>query len=97
LVRDTLPSALPNVRAGRLRALTVTAAQPSPIWPDLPTITEAGVPGEEATSWLDRCAGAYPPARRGAHHHHVRRIRRHGARRDRQRGAVVRASGAPAG
>jgi hypothetical protein len=97
LVRDTLPSALPNARAGRLRALTVTAAQPSPIWPDLPTITEAGVPGDEATSWFDLCGGAYPPARRGSHHHDARRIRRHCAPRDRQRGAVVRASGARAG
>jgi tripartite-type tricarboxylate transporter receptor subunit TctC len=52
LMFDNLPSALPHVREGRLRALAVTAARRSPALPELPTIAEAGVPGYEATSWF---------------------------------------------
>jgi tripartite-type tricarboxylate transporter receptor subunit TctC len=51
LVFATLPSALPQVKAGRLRALGLTSAQRSPALPDMPTIAEAGVPGYEATGW----------------------------------------------
>lgn len=43
--------ALPQVRAGRLRALGITSAQRSPVAADVPTIAESGVPGYEATSW----------------------------------------------
>ena len=42
---------LPQVRAGRLKALAITSAQRLAIAPELPTIAEAGVPGYEATSW----------------------------------------------
>jgi tripartite-type tricarboxylate transporter receptor subunit TctC len=42
---------LPQVRAGRLRALAITSAQRLPIAPELPTVAEAGVAGYEATSW----------------------------------------------
>jgi tripartite-type tricarboxylate transporter receptor subunit TctC len=42
---------LPQVRAGRLRALAISGAQRLSIVSDLPTIAEAGVPGYEATSW----------------------------------------------
>jgi tripartite-type tricarboxylate transporter receptor subunit TctC len=58
LMFDNLPSALPHVREGRLRALAVTAARRSPMLPDVPTIAEAGVPGYEATSWF----GLFVPA-----------------------------------
>ncbi len=47
IVCDNLPSILPYVRAGRLRALDVTTLKRSPILPDVPTIAEAGVPGYE--------------------------------------------------
>lgn len=47
IVCDNLPSILPHVRAGRLRALGVTTLKRSPILPDLPTIAEAGIPGYE--------------------------------------------------
>ncbi len=43
--------ALPQVRAGRLRALGVTSASRSPAVPDVPTIAEAGVPGYEVIQW----------------------------------------------
>ena len=43
--------ALPQVKAGRLRALAVTSPQRSPVAPDVPTVAEAGVPGFEVTQW----------------------------------------------
>ena len=42
---------LPQVRAGKLRALAVTGAQRSSKAPDIPTLAESGVPGYEVTSW----------------------------------------------
>jgi tripartite-type tricarboxylate transporter receptor subunit TctC len=42
---------IPYIKAGRLRALAVTTAQRSATLPDLPTVSEAGVPGFEATTW----------------------------------------------
>jgi tripartite-type tricarboxylate transporter receptor subunit TctC len=45
---SSLPSAIGLVRDGKVRALAVTAAQRSPIFPDVPTVAEAGVPGFEA-------------------------------------------------
>ncbi len=44
-------SALPHVRAGRLRALGVTSAKRSEILPDLPTVSESGAPGFVTTTW----------------------------------------------
>jgi len=41
----------PNVTAGKLRALGVTAGKRSPSAPDIPTIAESGVPGYEFVSW----------------------------------------------
>ena len=48
---NNLISAVPNVQAGRLRALAVTGATRTPALPDLPTVAEAGVPGYEASTW----------------------------------------------
>jgi tripartite-type tricarboxylate transporter receptor subunit TctC len=47
----TSASVIPYVKAGRLRARAVTTAQRSASVPDLPTVSEAGVPGFEATTW----------------------------------------------
>ena len=47
----SVPSVLPQVKAGRLRALASTGAQRSSFVPDLPTVAEAGVPGYEARQW----------------------------------------------
>ena len=44
---DSMPSILPHVRAGRLRALGVTSLKRWPNVPDIPTIAESGVPGYE--------------------------------------------------
>jgi tripartite-type tricarboxylate transporter receptor subunit TctC len=49
---------LPQVTAGRLRALAVTTPRPSSIAPDVPTLAEAGLPGYEATLWY----GLFAPA-----------------------------------
>ena len=50
-VIDSIPSPLPQVRNGRLKALAVTSAQRSPALPDVPTIAET-MPGFEAIIWL---------------------------------------------
>jgi len=47
----SVPSVLPQVKAGRLRALAVTSAQRSVFLPELPTMAEAGVPGYDARQW----------------------------------------------
>jgi tripartite-type tricarboxylate transporter receptor subunit TctC len=48
---DGLPSALPHVKAGKLRALAVTSAKRSGAAPELPTIAESGYPGFSADAW----------------------------------------------
>ena len=54
-------SMLPQVRAGRLRALAVTSAKRSPAMPELPTVAESGLPGYEASSWYGVLAPARTP------------------------------------
>ena len=44
-------TALPHVKAGKLRALAVTSLQRNPLYPDVPTIAENGFPGFQALSW----------------------------------------------
>jgi tripartite-type tricarboxylate transporter receptor subunit TctC len=51
LMFDNLASALPNVKAGRLRALAVTTLKRSNALPDLPTLDEAGLKGFDMTTW----------------------------------------------
>lgn len=52
-----------QVKAGRLRALAVTSAQPSGLMPELPTAAAAGLPGYEAASIIGIFAPAKTPAR----------------------------------
>src|SRR4051812_24602756 len=54
-------SAMPQVRAGKVRALAITAAKRSPALPDIPTVAESGVPGYEAASWYGMLAPANTP------------------------------------
>jgi tripartite-type tricarboxylate transporter receptor subunit TctC len=47
----TVPSVLPQVEAGKLRALAITSARRSPLVPDVPTVAELGFPGFEVLGW----------------------------------------------
>ena len=58
---DNLPSALPHIKGGKLRALAVTSSKRAPALPDLPTIAESGVAGFEASSWFGILAPAATP------------------------------------
>jgi len=63
LMFDNLPSALPQIRGGKLRALAVTSTKRAPALPDVPTMAESGLPGFEASSWFGVLAPAgTPPA-----------------------------------
>ncbi|MGZ5130284.1 MAG: tripartite tricarboxylate transporter substrate binding protein [Caldimonas sp.] len=58
---DNMPSSLPLVKEGKLRALGVTSAQRSAAAPEIPTIAEQGLPGFEAVSWFALFAPAGTP------------------------------------
>jgi tripartite-type tricarboxylate transporter receptor subunit TctC len=58
----TIPSVLPHVRSGKLRAVAVTTAKRSPAVPDVPTIAESGVPGYDHGPWNGLLAPAKTPA-----------------------------------
>ena len=63
LMFDNLPSAMPHIKAGKLKALAVTSAERSSALPDLPTVAEAGpLKGFEASSWFGLLAPAGTPA-----------------------------------
>jgi len=52
---------LPHIKGGRLRAIGVTGAQPSPLLPGVPTVASAGLPGFESTAWYGMVAPAGTP------------------------------------
>lgn len=56
-----IPALLSHVKSGRLRALAVSSAQRSGAVPDLPTISEAGLPGYEVSTWFAALAPAGTP------------------------------------
>jgi tripartite-type tricarboxylate transporter receptor subunit TctC len=58
---STALSAMPHVRSGRIRALGVTAAKRVQILPDVPTLTESGVPGFVVSQWFGILAPAGTP------------------------------------
>src|SRR6478735_8914290 len=58
---DAITTMTPNVKAGQVRALGISAAKRSTVLPDVPTIAEAGVPGYESTIWLGIMAPAGTP------------------------------------
>jgi tripartite-type tricarboxylate transporter receptor subunit TctC len=53
-----MPSAMSNVKSGRLRPVAVTGLKRSSALPDLPTVAESGLPGFETSSWQ----GLFAPA-----------------------------------
>jgi len=58
LMFDNLPPSLPQIKAGKVRALAVTSLTRAPALPDVPTIAESGLPGFEASAW----DGVFVPA-----------------------------------
>ncbi len=65
LMFDNLPSAMPHIKSGRLKALAVTSGVRSQALPDLPTVAEAGglmLRNYEASSWFGLLAPAGTPA-----------------------------------
>ena len=58
---DNMPSSLPLVKEGKLRALGVTSLKRSVAAPDIPTLAEAGLPGFDAVSWFAMFAPANTP------------------------------------
>ncbi|SDD98761.1 Tripartite-type tricarboxylate transporter, receptor component TctC [Paracidovorax valerianellae] len=55
---DSIPTGMPHVKSGRLRALAVTSEQRSALAPELPTLAESGLPGYSSVTWF----GVYAPA-----------------------------------
>jgi tripartite-type tricarboxylate transporter receptor subunit TctC len=58
---DNIPSSLPHIKAGKLRAIATTGAKRSPALPDLPTVAEAGVPRYESGVWFGLAAPTGTP------------------------------------
>ena len=62
LMFENLPTAIAQVRAGKVRSLGMTSRERSPSMPEVPTLAETGVPGFEATAWFTIAAPAKVPA-----------------------------------
>jgi len=58
---DTITTALPHVKTGKLRALAVTSPKRSPLAPDIPTMIEAGLPDFDISAWYVMFAPAGTP------------------------------------
>jgi tripartite-type tricarboxylate transporter receptor subunit TctC len=59
---EQMYAAAPSIRAGKLRALAITSKTRSPLFPDVPTMQEAGVPGFEVQNWQGLVGPAGLPA-----------------------------------
>ena len=62
LMFNSIPPVMQHVKAGRLKLLGVSSATRSPQLPDVPTVSEAGVPGYESITWFGLLAPARTPA-----------------------------------
>lgn len=62
LMFNSILTAMPHIRSGRLRALGVTSAKRTPAAPEVPTIAEQGMPGFEVSGWYGVLAPAGLPA-----------------------------------
>jgi tripartite-type tricarboxylate transporter receptor subunit TctC len=61
LMFDNAPNVMPQVKAGRLRALGMSSAKRASFAPDIPTVAESGVPGYEVAVWFGLVAPAGTP------------------------------------
>jgi tripartite-type tricarboxylate transporter receptor subunit TctC len=61
LMFDNAPNVMPQVKAGKLRALGMSSAKRSAFAPDIPTVAESGVPGYEVAVWFGLVAPAGTP------------------------------------
>lgn len=62
LMFDNLPPVIPQIKAGKMRALAVTGLKRSSAMPDLPTLDESGLKGYEVTAWFGLNVAAGTPA-----------------------------------
>ena len=62
MVFDPIPTSLPHVRGGRIKALAITSARRTPLMPEVPTVAESGLPGFEVAAWFGLYAPAATPA-----------------------------------
>lgn len=62
LIFDSLSSSLPQIQAGKFRALAVSTSIRSKLLPDVPTVQEAGVPGYDVSVWYGIFVAAGTPA-----------------------------------
>lgn len=62
LMFDAIGSSLPQIQAGKFRALAVTTARRAAVLPEVPTVQEAGVPGFDVSVWYGVFAAAGTPA-----------------------------------
>jgi tripartite-type tricarboxylate transporter receptor subunit TctC len=62
MLADTLPATVPQVRAGKARAIAITSIKRSPFLPEVPTVDEQGVKGFDASAWAGLFAPAGTPA-----------------------------------
>ena len=58
----TFLSSIPYIKSGRMKALGISTAKRSPLWPDLPTMAEQGAPGYDYATWTGLVAPAGTPA-----------------------------------
>ena len=61
LIFATAASAIPHIKSGRIKGIAVTTAKRSALLPELPTISEAGLPGFDANNWYGLVAPAKTP------------------------------------
>ncbi len=58
---DNIPSAIPHIKSGKLKALATTGSKRDPLLPELPTLAEAGVAGYESGVWFGLAVPANTP------------------------------------
>ena len=91
---STIITVTPHAKAGRLRALAITTALRSAAWPDLPTVSEAGLKGYESIAWYGMVAPAgLPPAVRSK----LATVLAQGARAEYMRDALINQGAEPVG